>query len=189
MLAPALHKVIAEVSMNHRERYELEVLPFVPELSRAALRLTRSAGNADDLVQEALTRAWIGWAGFRRGSNARAWMHRILVNTFINHYRKHKRERQVLGELRGESGELRRREVHPTDGDLSDEVIEALAGLPAEFREAVTLVDLRELSYQEAAIEMACPVGTVMSRLHRARKALRGRLHDFAHAEGYVKAA
>lgn len=175
--------------MNHRERYEVEVLPFVPELSRAALRLTRSQGHADDLVQEALTRAWVGWDGFRRGSNARAWMHRILVNTFINHYRKHKRERQVLGELRHQPVRPRPSDRHPSDGELSDEVIDALARLPAEFREAITLVDLRELSYQEAAQEMACPVGTVMSRLHRARKALRHQLHDFAHTEGYVKAA
>lgn len=175
--------------MTDRQRYERQVLPFVPELSRAALRLTRSPGRADDLVQEALTRAWIGWAGFREGSNARAWMHRILRNTFINHYRKHKREREVLEELRRERAGQAHVDAHPTQSQLSDEVVAALAGLPAEFREAVTLVDLRQLSYQEAAREMACPVGTVMSRLHRARRVLRGQLHEFACAEGYVKAA
>jgi len=171
--------------MQNQEQYNQEILPCVPELSRTALRLARGTALADDLVQETLARAWQARESFSPGTNARAWTHRILFNTYINHYRKKKREREALDELRGLSG-VGTRAAH--DG-FSDEVAAALRALQPEFREAVELVDLRDLSYQDAAARMACPVGTVMSRLHRGRKRLRAALHDYALDQGVVRSA
>jgi RNA polymerase sigma-70 factor (ECF subfamily) len=132
-----------------------------------------------------LTRAWQARASFRAGTNARAWTRRILFNTYINHYRKKKREREVLEELRGlESVQTR----SPHDG-FSDEVLAALRSLRPEFREAVELVDLGDLSYQDAAERLACPVGTVMSRLHRGRKRLKSTLASYALDQGIVRSA
>jgi RNA polymerase sigma-70 factor (ECF subfamily) len=147
--------------------------------------LARGTALADDLVQETLARAWQARASFRPGTNARAWTHRILFNTYINHYRKKKREREVLDELRS-TGRVSAREAH--DG-LGDEVAAALQGLRPEFREAVELVDLRDLSYQDAADQLACPVGTVMSRLHRGRKRLRSALEGYALDQGVLRPA
>ena len=167
------------------DQYHDEILPCVPDLNRTALRLTRGSTLADDLVQETLARAWQARASFRPGTNARAWTHRILFNTYVNHYRKKKREREALDELR----ELpRRAERAPLEG-FGDEVVAALGALQPEFREAVELVDISELSYQDAADALRCPVGTVMSRLHRGRKRLRRALHGYAIGQGVVRSA
>jgi RNA polymerase sigma-70 factor (ECF subfamily) len=168
-----------------QQQYNEEILPCVPDLSRTALRLARGHALADDLVQETLTRAWQARASFRPGTNARAWTHRILFNTYVNHYRKKKREREALEELRGMSLSASKTRH---DG-LGDEVVAALRRLQPEFREAVELVDLGELSYQDAADRLDCPVGTVMSRLHRGRKRLRKALHGYAVDEGVVRHA
>ena len=170
----------------HEQHYAEQVLPCRPELARAALRLTRGAALADDLVQETLTRAWPARSSFRSGTNARAWTHRILLNTYINHYRKTKREHLALEHLR--CADLPPR-PGPADDGWGDEVAEALGKLPAEFREAVELVDLGELSYQDAADRLSCPVGTVMSRLHRGRRRLRHMLEDYASEQGIVRSA
>ena len=171
--------------MKTQEQYNREILPCVPELSRTALRLTRGTALADDLVQETLIRAWQARASFRPGTNARAWTQRILFNTYINHYRKKKREREALEQLRGLAA-IRPRAAHEGFGD---EVLEALRSLKPEFREAVELVDLREFSYQDAADRLACPVGTVMSRLHRGRKRLKRTLAGYAQDQGIVRSA
>ncbi len=171
--------------MQTKKQYEREILPHVPELTRAALRLARNAALADDLMQESLTRAWQARERFQSGTNARAWMHRILFNTYINHYRQKRRETEAMLELRHELKPLRR---EPCDG-LGDEVRQALAALSPEFREAVLLVDLDDMSYQDAAETLACPVGTVMSRLHRGRKQLRGRLEHYAVKQGVLRQA
>jgi RNA polymerase sigma-70 factor (ECF subfamily) len=171
--------------MQNKEQYNQEILPCLPALSRTALRLTRGNTLADDLVQETLARAWQARASFRPGTNARAWTHRILFNTYINHYRKRKREREVLEELRGSS----QRSARVEQEGFGDEVLAALSALRPEFREAVELVDLRELSYQDAADQLACPVGTVMSRLHRGRKRLRKALQGYAVDQGVLRPA
>ena len=176
---------VETISMQNQEHYNEEILPCVPDLSRTALRLARGGALADDLVQETLARAWQARASFRPGTNARAWTHRILFNTYINHYRKKKREREVLDELRS-TRRVSAREAH--DG-FGDEVAAALQGLRPEFREAVELVDLRDLSYQDAADQLACPVGTVMSRLHRGRKRLRSALERYALDQGVLRPA
>lgn len=168
-----------------KEQYHQEILPCVPHLSRTALRLTRGAALADDLVQETLARAWQARASFRPGTNARAWTHRILFNTYVNHYRKRKRERDALEELRTMSS----RDARAGQEGFSDEVVAALRALAPEFREAVELVDLGDLSYQDAAVRLQCPVGTVMSRLHRGRKRLRRALEGYAVDQGVLRPA
>ena len=169
--------------------FETEVARHLRTLREAARRLTGSVDEADDLVQDAVMRAWTFWDRFEPGSNSRAWLHRILVNTFINAYRKRRRER----DLYRAAAEETRREVLTAlalrqaerDG-LSDEVGAALRALPMEFRAVVELVDLKDLSYREVASELGCPIGTVMSRLHRGRKQLHGILAGYASAEGYL---
>jgi RNA polymerase sigma-70 factor (ECF subfamily) len=172
-------------SMQSEQQYTEEILPCVPELSRTALRLTRGTALADDLVQETLTRAWQSRSSFQPGTNARAWTHRILFNTYINHYRKRKRERQALEEMRG----LAHRPVRSPHEGFGDEVVAALRALRPEFREAVELVDLGDLSYQAAAARLDCPVGTVMSRLHRGRRRLRSALEAYATEQGLRRSA
>src|SRR4051812_14191092 len=170
--------------------FEVAVARYSPVLHEAARRLTGSTDEADDLVQEAVLRAWTFWDRFEPGSNARAWLHRILVNTFINAYRKQRRERELFRQ----AGEEARREATTsnvvraaTRDGLGDEVGAALAALPSEFRAVVELVDLGDLSYREVASELGCPIGTVMSRLHRARKQLQESLSGYASREGYVQ--
>jgi RNA polymerase sigma-70 factor (ECF subfamily) len=176
---------VETTAMQNQEQYHQEILPCVPALSRTALRLAQGTTLADDLVQETLARAWQARASFRPGTNARAWTHRILFNTYINHYRKKRREREGLEELRA-STRASDRTAH--DG-FGDEVLAALRGLRPEFREAVELVDIRDLSYQDAADQLACPVGTVMSRLHRGRKRLRSALEGYATDQGVLRRA
>ncbi len=171
--------------MQTEQQYTEEILPCVPELSRTALRLARGTALADDLVQETLTRAWQARSSFQPGTNARAWTHRILFNTYVNHYRKRKRERQALEEIRG----LAHKSARPPQEGFGDEVVAALGALRPEFREAVELVDLRDLSYQAAAARLDCPVGTVMSRLHRGRKRLRSALEAYAEEQGLGRSA
>ena len=171
--------------MKTQTQYNEEILPCVPELSRTALRLTRGTALAEDLVQVTLARAWQARASFHPGTNARAWTRRILFNTYINHYRKKKREREALQELRN----LEASRIRPAREGFGDEVLAALRSLKPEFREAVELVDLADLSYQDAAERLACPVGTVMSRLHRGRKRLKRTLAGYALDQGIVRSA
>jgi RNA polymerase sigma-70 factor (ECF subfamily) len=172
--------------------FDRAILEHFDELYGTAVRLTRDKTDAEDLVQEAIMRAWAFWDRFQSGTNGRAWIHRILMNTFINGYRRRKRERDVLGQVRLQiskkpqwthDNERRARE------GLSDEVEAALAALPEDFRSVVLLVDGNGLSYKEAAEALDCPIGTVMSRLHRARKRLQEDLRRYASDEGYVRAA
>jgi len=176
---------VETISMQNQQQYNEEILPCVPELSRTALRLARGTALADDLVQETLARAWQARASFHPGTNARAWTHRILFNTYINHYRKRKREREALDELR----EMSHPNVRSAHDGFGDEVVAAWCALQPDFRAAVELVDLRDLSYQDAADHLACPVGTVMSRLHRGRKRLRGALQGYALDQGVLRPA
>jgi RNA polymerase sigma-70 factor (ECF subfamily) len=174
------------------DAFEAAIARHEGSLREAARRLTRSRDEADDLLQDAVMRAWTFWDRFEPGSNARAWLHRILINTFINSYRKRRRERELFRQ----AGEEAQREALTSiavrsdqrDG-VGDEVGAALSALPAEFRAVVELVDLSDLSYREVATTLGCPIGTVMSRLHRARKQLSEMLADYAVVEGYVAAS
>lgn len=167
--------------------FQTGVLPFLHELRGAAVRLAGSQSEADDLLQEAGMRAWQFRDHFEPGSNGRAWLHRILVNTFINGWRRKRREGEVLAQICVEP--QARAQVAAIDGvALGDEVSAALAALSADFRAVLVRVDLLDQSYREAADALGCPIGTVMSRLHRARRAMQRSLGAYARDEGYTDA-
>jgi len=165
----------------------------------AAYRLTRNARDAEDLVQDSLLRAYRFWDSFQRDSNCKAWLLRIVTNTFINEYQRKKRSREVLDAASAEQDATDGVLVQALAADkqspqqamlaasVSDDVQRALEQLPEDFRTAVILCDMQGLSYKEIAEIMQTPVGTVMSRLFRGRKLLAQALREFAIAEGYVK--
>lgn len=159
-------------------RFEREVLSYRHELIAAGMRMTRSRSDAEDLVQDAIMRAWTFWHRFEPGTNGRAWMHRILLNTFINGYRRRKREREILMTIhaRDVGEEPCVAAACELEDDLGDELKAALDALPDEFRQVVVLVDVEDHSYRDAADMIGCPIGTVMSRLHRARRAMKRKL-------------
>ena len=182
-----------------RERFERDVLPLLPSLYGAALRLTRNPSDAEDLVQEAYLRAYRGFGSFQEGTNLRAWMYRILTNTFINSYRKKQREPVTVSvgdedvedwylyDRLGESGVESSAESEVLERIPDEDVQRALEDLPESFRMAVLLADVEGFSYKEIAEILAIPIGTVMSRLHRGRKALQKALWETVRERGLVR--
>jgi RNA polymerase sigma-70 factor, ECF subfamily len=182
-----------------RNEFERQALVHIDALYGAAYRLTRNARDAEDLVQDALLRAYKFWDSFQQDSNCKAWLLRIVTNTFINEYQRRKRSREVLDAASAEQdatdGVLVQASAHDKQSpdqvllqaSVSDDVQRALDQLPDDFRTAVILCDMQGLSYKEIAEIMETPVGTVMSRLFRGRKLLAAALREFAVAEGYVK--
>lgn len=183
---------------EHAEFEEI-AMPHADALFGAAMRMTRDRTQAEDLVQETLLRAFRFWHKFQRGTNIKAWLFRIQTNIFINRYRKKQNESKVMDD-RQVDDLLDRFAVEestwiPTDVRedflkqvLGDEVVEALDKLPFEFRMTVLLADMHDFSYKEIAEVLECPVGTVMSRLHRARKMLQAQLFQYAVDRGVVDA-
>ncbi len=177
--------------------FEREALGHLGTLMAVSSRLTRSSVEAEDLVQDTLLKALRARDHFMPGSNMRAWLLRILTNTFINRYRRGGLERSVLdgpdadpladGWVGAATMEAMR---DPESGALRSllekEIVKALDELPEEFRLAVVLSDVEELSYREIADIMGCPIGTVMSRLHRGRRLLKRRLYEHARAFGII---
>lgn len=166
-------------------RFERDVLPYRSSLQHSAFRLTHHAQDAEDLVQETLARACAGYHHFRLGTNLRAWLHRILKNVFISSYRRRQREPLIViadtEQLQAARPQLphlatRSAEEQALARMPADEIGSALRALPEEFRRAVYLVDVEGLSYRETASMMGTPIGTVMSRVHRARASLRWQL-------------
>ena len=182
---------------NARAEFEREVLPHLQTLHSVALRMTRCDGDAEDLVQDTVLRAYRFWDGFKTGTNARAWLLRILTNQFRNRYRERQREQEILseaessaanlGQFHGEA--LRDAESALLGRMLSRDVEQALSDLPSEFRLPVILADLEDLSYREIADIMECPAGTVMSRLYRGRRMLQKHLLRQAVESGLLPAA
>lgn len=174
-------------------RFSELTMEYMPALYAAAMRMTRNPSDAEDLVQETYLRAYRGFEGFREGTNLKAWLYRILTNTFINTYRaKKRRPDQVdlddvedfylfrrLGGLEGAAAN-RTAETEVLDALPDAEVKEALESLPEQFRMAVILADIEGFSYKEIAEILDVPIGTVMSRIHRGRKQLQKRLWDYA---------
>jgi RNA polymerase sigma-70 factor (ECF subfamily) len=172
-----------------RTEFETLALPHLDGLYASALRLTRNARDAEDLVQDAFMRAYRFFDRFERGTNFKAWLFRILTNTFINNYRRGVRERSLADEGERQSVEAQLFSVGATDAATSPEemmlermasadVLKAIDALPIDFRMAVILADLQEFSYKEVAEILDVPVGTVMSRLFRGRRLLRRGLAD-----------
>lgn len=185
---PPTHDDRSTAAAPPERAFERDVLARLGELRGTALRLTRSPAAADDLLQETGLRAWRFREHFSPDSNARAWLHRILVNTFIHGWRRQRREREVHARYLAEPA--RPAHVAAVDGALlGDEVSAALAALPPDFRAVFVRVDLLDQSYRDVAAALGCPIGTVMSRLHRARRALQRTLAEHARAEGYTTGA
>jgi RNA polymerase sigma-70 factor (ECF subfamily) len=174
-----------------------QAMELMPSLYAAAMRMTRNPADAEDLVQETYLKAYRGFGGFQEGTNLKAWLYRILTNTFINQYRARKRrpEESELDEVEDlylyrRLGGLEAAQVgRSAEDELMDfftdhEVKEALESLPEQFRMAVLLADVEGFAYKEIAEILDIPIGTVMSRLHRGRKALQKKLYEFATARG-----
>jgi RNA polymerase sigma-70 factor (ECF subfamily) len=183
--------------MADQATFAEQAMEHMPSLYSAALRMTRNPSDAEDLVQETYLRAYRGFGGFEQGTNLKAWLYRILTNTFINIYRAKKRrpDETELDDVedfylyRRLGGLEEARAGRSAEDELMDlfpeaEVKEAIEALPENFRLAVLLADVEGFSYKEIADILDIPIGTVMSRLHRGRKALQKRLYDFAAERG-----
>ena len=182
---------------QRRAEFEQEALPYLDNLYATALRLTRSASDAEDLVQDTLLKAYRFYDRFEAGTNMKAWLLRILTNTFINRYRRSVRERKVFeGAVAKPVGEgvMSRAAMRGLSRPVEDaqrrilaaEIQAAIDELPDDYRVMVLLADVEELSYKEIAEVVGCPIGTVMSRLHRARKLLQSKLVQQAVQLGIV---
>ena len=179
--------------MADKTKFSEQAMPFMDALYTAAMRLTHNSADAEDLVQETYLKAYRAYGSFEEGTNLRAWLYRILTNTFINNYRSKKRRpdetdideiedlylyRRLGGLEAAAAGRSAEEEL--LDWFTDAEVKEAVEALPEQFRMAVLLSDVEGFSYKEIAEILDIPIGTVMSRLHRGRKALQRQLYEFA---------
>lgn len=176
-----------------RASFEREALVHLDSLYRVALRLTGNAAEADDLVQETMLKAYRAWHQFQQGTNAKGWLLTILRHAFINEYRRRTRHPETVDldaiEPFAVFPELQDEDPQGSffDRIVDDEVLRAIDQLPEQFREAVVLSDVEGLSYEEIARILEVPVGTVKSRLFRARRLLQQKLYDYAVGMGYIK--
>ena len=178
-----------------RRDFEEQAIPFMDQLYAAAMRMTRNPADAADLVQETFVKAYGAWSSFTQGTNLKAWLYRILTNTYINTYRKAQRTPRTSSDAGVEDWHLARAASHDSTGLRSAEmealdqtpdqaVADAMSALPENFRMAVYLSDVEGFSYKEIAEIMGTPIGTVMSRLNRGRSLLRKALAEFAAERG-----
>lgn len=174
-----------------RREFEELALQHMDSLYSVALRMTKNVSEAQDLVQDAYLRAYRFFDRFERGTNFKAWLFKILKNVYINKYRKELRKPQMVDISSVEALNSLRGLTTPEDEIfnklLDDDVTRAMDALPEDFRLAIMMADLQGFAYKDIAEILECPIGTVMSRLHRGRKLLKNNLYEYAKAHGYVK--
>ena len=195
LMNPSDDEAVQPAEPDASRQFEEQALPFMDQLYGAAMRMTRNPADAADLVQETFVKAFASWKSFTQGTNLKAWLYRILTNTYINTYRKRQREPyqgtideleawQLGGAESTTATSSRSAEAEAIDHMPDSTVKDALQSIPEDFRLAVYLADVEGFSYQEIADIMKTPIGTVMSRLHRGRRLLRDLLSDYAVERG-----
>jgi len=178
-----------------QKEFEAEALPHADLLYNYALRMTANAADADDLVQETFLKAFRFWDKYEQGTNIRAWLFRIMKNSYINRYRREAKEPDTVDydeiqnfytSIRDETADSGGTSESSFDTLLDDDMATAMAGLPEDFRTVVILCDIEGLTYEEIAEFLDCPLGTVRSRLHRGRSLLKAKLTHYAKDRGYA---
>ena len=194
-----LNKMKESIMTNNKgfsyEAFEKEIVPHKDALYNFALKLTGNSEDSDDLLQETLLRAFRFFDQFEQGTNAKAWLFRIMKNSFINDYRKMSREpnkvdyddiQNFYENIKEHEVEVQHLEEDAFSSSMDDEITEAISGLPIDFQTVVILTDIEGYTYEEVAEFIDAPVGTVRSRLHRARKMMYSKLYDYAKDKGYL---